>query len=186
MPRNLQKDVPTDRSNIPPVVPATPLRIVGPVAGATPNARPVADQSSDPAEAAVDDEAAAVEAHAEQAADNGMSNGSPSSSSSSSSDSPAAMQEAEASGVKRDRENDINSDEDERFQRLAAICAGLDGPHEENNFMDVPPTGDELDEARLRELQQLIDFDVFTEVAQEDVRESSRLCGSTGESLRPK
>ncbi len=150
VPWSMQKDVRTTKSNIRPVVPAIPLRVVGPVAGATPIVRPVADQSADPVKAAVDDNAAAVEAHAEQAVGNAMSGGSPSSSSSSSADSPAAMQEAEASGVKRERENDVNSDEDERFQRVSALCASLGGPHEDNKFMDVPPSRDELDEARLR------------------------------------
>ena len=118
-----------------------------------------------------------MDAHAEQYT--GISMSSDSSPSSSSSSEPVGMQEVDATGTKRERENDNGSDEGERLLRLAAMCAALGGPHEENNFMEAPPSEDELYEARCRELKQLIDFDVFEEISPEDLPKETRVITTT-------
>ena len=133
--------------------------------------------TAEAAEEIVDEEADAVDAHAEQ--HTGISMSSDSSPSSSSSSEPLGMQEDEATGTKRERQSDNGSDEGERLLRLAAMCAALGGPHEENNFMEAPPSEDELYEARCRELKQLIDFDVFEEISPEDLPKGTRVITTT-------
>ena len=168
VPWNMMKEVKTEKSNIPQMVPAVPLKVAAPG-----NTTPTAEA----AEETVDEEADAVDAHAEQYT--GISMSSDSSPSSSSSSEPLGMQEDEATGTKRERGSDNGSDEGERLIRLAAMCAALGGPHEENNFMEAPPSEDELYEARCRELKQLIDFDVFEEISPEDLPKGTRVITTT-------
>ena len=176
LPWSMVKDVRTEHSNIPRLAPPIAPRVEPP---------PIAPPALEDAKAAAGtaagqgaDGAAAAGAASAPAADDDMSASSASSSSSSSSG-QLAMEVGAGSGLKRDRESDGGSDEAERLERLAAICASLGGPHEDNQFAEVPLTLDEVAESRCRELKQLKEFGVFTEVLPSDLPPGTRIITTT-------